>query len=110
MLRTAVVIVAGGSGNRFESDLPKQYSLLHDKPILQWTVERFLAHPQITDVIVVTEFKNGVVCNSEALIIILKNGGMSRFAIMELTTQASRQESRMRTSWVALAGAPAFSI
>lgn len=53
MLRTAVVIVAGGSGNRFGSEIPKQYNLLNGKPILQWTVEQFIAHPQITDVIVV---------------------------------------------------------
>ena len=53
MPRTAVVIVAGGSGNRFGSELPKQYNLLHNKPILQWTVEQFLDHPQITDVMVV---------------------------------------------------------
>jgi 2-C-methyl-D-erythritol 4-phosphate cytidylyltransferase/2-C-methyl-D-erythritol 2,4-cyclodiphosphate synthase len=53
MLRTAVVIVAGGSGNRFGSEIPKQYNLLDNKPILQWTVEQFLDHPQITDVIVV---------------------------------------------------------
>jgi 2-C-methyl-D-erythritol 4-phosphate cytidylyltransferase/2-C-methyl-D-erythritol 2,4-cyclodiphosphate synthase len=58
MLRTAVVIVAGGSGNRFGSEIPKQYNFLDGKPILQRTIEQFLAHPQITDVIVVISEKD----------------------------------------------------
>ncbi|MFD2933598.1 2-C-methyl-D-erythritol 4-phosphate cytidylyltransferase [Spirosoma flavum] len=36
------IIVAGGSGNRMKSDVPKQFLLLNGKPILQHTIERFL--------------------------------------------------------------------
>lgn len=36
-----VVIVAGGSGSRMGSDIPKQFLLLHGKPILMRTIERF---------------------------------------------------------------------
>ena len=36
------IIVAGGSGSRMKSDVPKQFMMLHDKPILQHTIERFL--------------------------------------------------------------------
>lgn len=36
------IIVAGGSGSRMKSDVPKQFLLLNGKPILQHTVERFL--------------------------------------------------------------------
>ncbi len=36
------IIVAGGSGSRMNSDVPKQFLLLNGKPILQHTVERFL--------------------------------------------------------------------
>ena len=37
------IIVAGGSGSRMKSDLPKQFLLLEGKPILQRTIEQFLA-------------------------------------------------------------------
>lgn len=36
------IIVAGGSGSRMKSDIPKQFLLLNGKPILQHTIERFL--------------------------------------------------------------------
>ncbi len=36
------IIVAGGSGSRMKSDVPKQFLLLNNKPILQHTLERFL--------------------------------------------------------------------
>lgn len=37
------IIVAGGNGSRMKSDVPKQFLLLRGKPILQHTLERFLA-------------------------------------------------------------------
>ncbi|MBD2702253.1 2-C-methyl-D-erythritol 4-phosphate cytidylyltransferase [Spirosoma sp. BT702] len=36
------IIVAGGSGSRMKSDVPKQFLKLGNKPILQHTLERFL--------------------------------------------------------------------
>jgi 2-C-methyl-D-erythritol 4-phosphate cytidylyltransferase len=35
------LIVAGGSGSRMNSDIPKQFLLLHSKPILMHTIEAF---------------------------------------------------------------------
>ncbi|GAB3497591.1 2-C-methyl-D-erythritol 4-phosphate cytidylyltransferase [Spirosoma knui] len=37
------IIVAGGSGSRMKTDIPKQFLLVDGKPILQRTIERFLA-------------------------------------------------------------------
>ncbi|GAB3781296.1 2-C-methyl-D-erythritol 4-phosphate cytidylyltransferase [Spirosoma horti] len=37
------IIVAGGSGSRMKSDIPKQFLLLQGKPILQHTIEQFLS-------------------------------------------------------------------
>ena len=37
------IIVAGGSGSRMKSDIPKQFLLLNGKPILQRTIEQFLS-------------------------------------------------------------------
>lgn len=38
-----IIVVAAGSGSRFGSDLPKQFCMLRDKPVLCHTVERLLA-------------------------------------------------------------------
>lgn len=37
----SVIIVAGGSGKRMDSDVPKQFLLLNNKPILMHTIEHF---------------------------------------------------------------------
>jgi len=45
-----VIIVAGGSGSRMQSAVPKQFLLLNGKPVLMHTVEAFFnsaSHPQI---------------------------------------------------------------
>src|SRR4051812_1047583 len=36
------VIVAGGSGQRMGTDLPKQFLLLKGKPLLHYTIQSFL--------------------------------------------------------------------
>ncbi len=41
-MKKYAVIVAGGSGLRMGSSLPKQFLLLHGKPILQYTINTFL--------------------------------------------------------------------
>jgi len=47
MPRIAVVIVAGGRGERVGGAIPKQYVSLLGKPMLRWTVEAFARHPAI---------------------------------------------------------------
>ena len=41
MNRIGVVVVAGGSGSRMKNSLPKQFIPVLDKPILQYTIDRF---------------------------------------------------------------------
>ncbi len=44
------IIVAGGSGNRMQTDIPKQFLLLNGKPVLMHTIEAFskcVLNPQI---------------------------------------------------------------
>ena len=49
-----VVIFAGGVGKRMNSkDRPKQFLLVHGKPIIVHTIERFEYHEQIDGIIVV---------------------------------------------------------
>ena len=41
-LTNAVIIVSGGSGTRMGSLIPKQYLEVNGKPVLAWTLEKFL--------------------------------------------------------------------
>ena len=41
-MKKYAVIVAGGIGNRMQSPIPKQFLLLHNKPVLYYTIQRFL--------------------------------------------------------------------
>jgi 2-C-methyl-D-erythritol 4-phosphate cytidylyltransferase len=48
------VIFAGGSGKRMHSkDRPKQFLMVHGKPIIVHTIEHFEFHPEIDKIIVV---------------------------------------------------------
>ncbi|WP_420409309.1 bifunctional 2-C-methyl-D-erythritol 4-phosphate cytidylyltransferase/2-C-methyl-D-erythritol 2,4-cyclodiphosphate synthase [Hoeflea sp.] len=53
--RLAVIIVAAGRGERAGShkEGPKQYRLVGGKPVLAWTLSRFLSRPACTDIIAV---------------------------------------------------------
>jgi 2-C-methyl-D-erythritol 4-phosphate cytidylyltransferase len=49
-MRCYAIIVAGGSGTRFKSEIPKQFLLLNGKPVLMHTIEKFINssfHPEI---------------------------------------------------------------
>ncbi|MDH5547709.1 MAG: 2-C-methyl-D-erythritol 4-phosphate cytidylyltransferase [Gammaproteobacteria bacterium] len=46
------VIPAAGVGKRMQADRPKQYLQLHQKTVLQHTIERMAAHPSVTGVVV----------------------------------------------------------
>lgn len=50
-----VLILAAGCGNRFGQEIPKQYALLHGKPVLRHTIERFIDHPTKPDIYVVID-------------------------------------------------------
>lgn len=49
-MSVAAVIVAGGSGFRAGSELPKQYQLIGGHPMIWWTLRAFLEHPGIRHV------------------------------------------------------------
>lgn len=53
MARCAVLILAGGSGSRVGSDIPKQYLPLGGSPVILRTVTAFLTHPSVDSVRVV---------------------------------------------------------
>lgn len=51
--RTWAVIVAAGAGERFGGDAPKQFLPLAGRPLILWTLEPFLTHPEIVGVTLV---------------------------------------------------------
>ncbi|MCL2473476.1 MAG: 2-C-methyl-D-erythritol 4-phosphate cytidylyltransferase [Alphaproteobacteria bacterium] len=53
MTTCAALIVAAGSGSRFNREIPKQYHKLGDETVLRKTVKAFLNHPLIDAVEVV---------------------------------------------------------
>lgn len=46
-MKTAAIIVAGGSGLRAGGELPKQYQTIGDRPVIAHTLAAFIAHPEI---------------------------------------------------------------
>jgi 2-C-methyl-D-erythritol 4-phosphate cytidylyltransferase len=47
------LIPAAGSGSRMSGEIPKQYLMLCDRPLLYHAAERLLSHPQIDHVLIV---------------------------------------------------------
>ncbi|MDO6432039.1 2-C-methyl-D-erythritol 4-phosphate cytidylyltransferase [Flavitalea sp. BT771] len=52
-MKKYAVIVAGGSGHRMGTQVPKQFLLLHGKPVLWYTLEVFLRAYEDLDIILV---------------------------------------------------------
>ena len=67
MSRVSAVIVAAGSGSRFDTDLKKQFVDICGKPTLTWTVEAFLLCSYIDEVVVVVATEDVEFCKREVL-------------------------------------------
>lgn len=52
-MQNFVIIVAGGSGTRMGSEVPKQFLLLNEKPILMHTIDAFISYSKVIKVILV---------------------------------------------------------
>ncbi len=84
-MKKYAVIVAGGSGQRMGSDLPKQFLLLKGKPLLYYTLRSFLqAFDDVQIILVIPHehlVKGGEIIqqmNAEARVQII-SGGATRF-------------------------------
>jgi len=58
MMKKYAVIVAGGSGSRMNSDLPKQFLNLRNSPVIVHTIRRFLSLAEQIIVVVPAEYVN----------------------------------------------------
>lgn len=54
-MKNIAIILASGTGSRFESKLPKQFVRLAGKPVIQYTIEAFEAAKSIDEIIIVTK-------------------------------------------------------
>ena len=52
LLSKSVIIAGGGTGNRMGSDIPKQFLLLKNKPVLMHTIQRFFDYDNNIEIIV----------------------------------------------------------
>lgn len=52
-MTTTAIIVAAGSGSRFNSDTPKQFHEINGKAVLAHTIERFQAAPSVDSIVLV---------------------------------------------------------
>ncbi len=52
-MNVSVILVAGGTGSRFGSRIPKQFVLLGDKPIARHSFDLFASMPEVSQIIVV---------------------------------------------------------
>lgn len=76
--KNSAIIVAAGSGSRFGSEIPKQFLPLNNAEIIDYSVNSFLNHPDIVEVIIVTsaEYFEHVSTRFSTCIVVL--GGKSR--------------------------------
>ena len=56
-MKTVAIILAGGSGKRLGSEIPKQFLKINDKMIIEYTIEAFQNHNEIDEI--------AIVCHSE---------------------------------------------
>lgn len=83
-MKKFAVLVAGGSGSRMNADMPKQFLLLKDKPLLVHTIASFMeADPEIQIILVLPEqhLQKGKEITAQYFSkeIITTTGGQTRF-------------------------------
>lgn len=54
MKNITAIILAGGTGERFGSDIPKQFISLNGKPVISYCIDTFKNHPDVNNIVVAT--------------------------------------------------------
>ena len=77
-----VVIPAAGIGERMQSELPKQYLKIHDKTLIEHTLDCFVEHQQVAGVVVVLSvddhYWQSLDIKSESKLVFTVQGGSNR--------------------------------
>ena len=53
----SAIILAGGIGNRMKIDIPKQFILIKNKMVIEYSIDVFLENKHINEIIIVCEKK-----------------------------------------------------
>lgn len=98
--RTGVIIVAGGSGRRMSSHIPKQFLMLGNMPVLARTINTFAeAFPSADIVVVLPEAHIGMWRNLAARFDVAPHrcvaGGAERFDSVKCGLQAVNPDAEM---------------
>jgi 2-C-methyl-D-erythritol 4-phosphate cytidylyltransferase len=73
------IILSGGTGSRFGSELPKQYSILAERPVIEYSIDAFKQSPEIEEII--------VICSPEYM------DGLSRYEVCLIEGGNTRNQS-----------------
>jgi 2-C-methyl-D-erythritol 4-phosphate cytidylyltransferase/2-C-methyl-D-erythritol 2,4-cyclodiphosphate synthase len=86
-LRFGVILVAAGRGTRAGGPVPKQWQMLHGKPVAQWTANRFAKRPEIAQIILVINPDDEAIAETIAGTT-LAQGGATRSASVQAGLKA----------------------
>ncbi len=81
----SLVIVAGGSGSRMKSEIPKQFMDINGKPLILWTIERFRLFDKAMKIVVVLPENHLIIWQSiveahpDFKQVIVTTGGATRY-------------------------------
>src|SRR5437773_1329430 len=97
-MKNAVIIVAGGTGSRMKCEGPKQFALLHKKPVIVYAIEKFLQFDPTIEIVVALRPEyalqfEAIAKNFKLPKVMLANGGETRFhsvknALEKISSQA----------------------
>ena len=90
-MRFHALIAAAGNGFRFGAEIPKQYSLLHGKPVLRHSLERLASSFELSTIYVVvarTDHWIDSAIAGQARISVLRRGGETRGASIRNALEA----------------------
>lgn len=100
-MRNIAIILASGSGERFGSEIPKQFLKLNDKTILEHSLEAFETNPNIDEIILVTnpDFRDLaekiVNKNNYKKLSKILNGGKTRVESSYIGTSQAKDEANV---------------
>lgn len=93
MSRIVAIIVAAGKGERAGGGLPKQFRMLGGKPVIAHAYDRLIAHPAVTDVVMVVgadQREMAIAALGERQLLAMVEGGATRRASVRAGLDAAR--------------------
>ncbi len=98
-MKNYALILAGGSGNRMQEEIPKAFLEINQKYLIEYSILKFSNHPQIDHVILVVpkaylEITEELVKNKNyQKVRVVKQGGPSRFESSRIAVNEVREEN-----------------